>query len=70
MTGCHETIDDACVIHTTSQGQKVIAKSSCEAEYTAGSYYGNGVVFTTNLIDEVMGEGTMKKPGIMRHRRG
>ena len=48
--------------HTTSQGQKTISKSTSEAEYTAGSYAANGIVFTTNLIEEIMGKGEMKKP--------
>ena len=50
------------MIHTTLQGQKTISKSTSEAEYMAGSYAANGIVFTTNLIEEIMGEGGMKKP--------
>ena len=56
-------MDGTSVVHTTSQGQRTLAKSSCDAEYNAGSYAGNGVVFTTNLIEEMMGEDAMDKPG-------
>ena len=48
-----------------SQGQKVVAKSSTEAEYISGSQAADGMVFTTNLINELLGEGTMKKPGLL-----
>ena len=65
VTGIHETLDDAGVVHTTSQGQKVIAKSSSEAEYMAGSHAADGMVFTTNLINELLGQGTMMKPGLL-----
>ena len=63
VSGCHETIDGKCAIHTTSQGQKTVSKSTSEAEYTSASYAGNGVVFTTNLIEEVMGKDAMHRPG-------
>ena len=65
VTGIHETLDDAGVVHTTSQGQRVVSKSSTEAEYMAGSHAADGMVFTTNLIDELFGEGTMHKPGLL-----
>ena len=65
VTGIYETLDDAGVVHTTSQGQRVVSKSSTEAEYMAGSHAADGMVFTTNLINELLGEGTMKKPGLL-----
>mmetsp|Transcript_1149 Transcript_1149/g.1561 ORF Transcript_1149/g.1561 Transcript_1149/m.1561 type:complete len:287 (+) Transcript_1149:2-862(+) len=63
VSGCHETIDGKCVIHKTSQGQKTVLKSTSEAEYTSGSYAGNEVVFTTNLIEELTGSDTMTRSG-------
>ena len=63
VTGVHETLDDAGPIYTTSQGQKTVSKLSTEAEYIAGSHAGDGMVFTTNWIGEVLGKDKIKRPG-------
>ena len=37
---------------------------STEAEYISGSQAADGMVFTTNLINKLIGEGTIMKPGL------
>ena len=58
-------IDDAGVVYTTSQGQGAIAQLATEAEYGSESKGGQGVVFTTNLVEEMLGEDSMKRPGLL-----
>ena len=65
VSGIYETLDDAGVVYTTSQGQGTVAQSTTESEYRSGGKAGQGIVFTTNLVDEMLGEDSMKRPGLL-----
>ena len=58
-------IDDAGVVYTTSQGQGIISQSTTKGEYRSRGKCGQGVVFTTNLVEEMLGEDSMKCPGLL-----
>ena len=61
--GEHCTLDDRCVISTTSQMIKVICKSSSEAEYYTGSKAGDSLVFMINWLTEIIGPEEVVLPG-------
>ena len=62
VSGGYESIDGKCLIASSSQTQKTVSLSTTQAEYQSASKLAQGVCFTQQLVDEVMGPDFMEKP--------
>ena len=66
VSGQNITIDERCTVDDASNTQKVVSLSSAQSEYQACSKMCQGIVFIHSLCDEVMGEGFVKKPALVK----